>query len=34
MEQIHISERIRQMAASQTLAMSQKSSELVPQVWM
>ncbi len=28
MEQIHISERIRQMAASQTLAMSQKSSEL------
>lgn len=28
MEQIHISERIRHMAASQTLAMSQKSSEL------
>ncbi len=28
MEQIHISERIRRMAASQTLAMSQKSSEL------
>ena len=28
MEQIHISERIKRMAASQTLAMSQKSSEL------